>query len=189
MKKKLDIKQIKNEINSYLSDKSFLNYSEDETTSTIHIYLNHENTYDTYSNQSLLNNDLYQSIDETLSYVDKKKKLVLEFHFSDDIDEKEKEKIYKAFKAHYAQEVLKGKKQSFKNNLVSLVLLVVGALFLITDGILLALGNNFIFQNIIEIVAWVFIWEAANVFFFENASNRKELIKNIVIFKAEMSLK
>lgn len=189
MKKKLDVEKLKKEIGSYLSDESFLNYSEDEDKATIHIYLNHDNAYDAISGNSLLNSDIYQSIDETLSYIDKKKKVCIELHFEGDFEDKEKERIYKAFKVHYAQEVLKGKKQSFRIKMLSLVLLIVGALFLISDGLLLAFGNNFIFQNIIEIIAWVFIWEATNVFFFENASNKREFIKNIVIFNADIVLK
>ncbi len=189
MKQKIDVEKIKNEISSYLKDDTFLNYSEDENSSTIHLYFNKDNLYDAFSKSSLLNPDIYESVQETLSYVDKKKKVKFEFHFSEDISSEEKERVKKAFKAHYAQEVLRSKKQSFKNKILALVLLLVGAIFLIVDGILLALGNQFIFQNIIEIVAWVFIWEAANVFFFENASTRKEWVEYVLIFQSEIVLK
>ncbi len=189
MKQKLDVGKIRNEVELYLQDDTFLNYSEDASCSTIHLYFNEENIYDSYSKNSLLNKDIYDSIKETFSYIDKKKEIQFEFHFEKNIEEKEKQKIKRAFKAHYAQEVLKGKKQSFRIKIISLILLLVGALFLITDGILLALGNHFIFQNIIEIVAWVFIWEAANAFFFENASNKKEWLENIRIFEANILMK
>ena len=187
MKYKNEIKKVTTEIKDIISNNEFKSYVEDNETSTIIVHFNEDNIYNDFSGKSLLSNEVYEYVDDAFALVNKKLKLNFNFVYSDSIKDDEKIQIEKAFKSHYALQIIQGKKQTHRTRLISYILLAFGILFLILYGLLIWLEGNFIFESIIEIVAWVFIWEAADTYFFLNHSNKKELVKNIIIFNASIT--
>lgn len=184
MKQKNLIKELEEEIKVFSQEQKIS--SEENELSVIRIHFVEDRIYDEYSGKTLLCKEIYEYVDSAFQLIDRKKELQLQLFFPKEMSTEEKEQIQKSFKAHYATGVLYAQKQSLRIKIISLILLLVGSLFLVADGLLLWNGSNFIFQNVIEIVSWVFIWEATNQFFFQNTANKKELFQNLLIFKAEM---
>ena len=186
MSKKEVIEKVKKEINEYVSDQSFSNYLEDDTSSTIVINLSEGNIFDEYSGESLLCEDIYKYTENTFKLVDKRREVNIKFDFSKEYSKETIDKVKKAFKTHYAVELLQSRKQLFRTRLISIILLLVGVIFLVVYGLLSLFNADFIFQNVMEIVSWVFIWEATNQFFFQNMSNKRTMLKNLILFNAKI---
>ncbi len=185
MVRKNEIEQIKQEIEEYVREDNGV-YKEDKETSTILIYFSKDMLADSYGGKAVLGEDIFHYVENTFKLVNKKKKIELEFIFGEEIEPKEQEEVIKLFKMHYAIEIVQCRKQLVKTRIVSGILLLVGILFLIVYGVVAYGNKDFIFENVLEIVSWVFIWEAANQFFFENASNKRDMIRNICLFRAEI---
>lgn len=87
--------------------------------------------------------------------------------YSDCIDQEE-ERIYtEALKEYYARHYKKNRRDLKRNSLLSLIMTVVG-LFALTISLLLTyLWENAVVSEATNIFAWVFLWEAVDLFFLE----------------------
>lgn len=85
---------------------------------------------------------------------------------SDCIDEKEKELYPKAIKEYYVQHLISTKKELRANNLIALFLAVAG-IFVLTIALLLNYFIGVVWAEVIDIVAWVLLWEAVDIKFFK----------------------
>ncbi len=187
MSKKEVIEKVKKEINEFITDQNFSNYVENETSSTIVINLNEGNIFDEYSGESLLCEDIYNYTENTFKLVDKRREVNIKMNFPMNYPQEAIDKVKKTFKTHYAVELLQNRKQLFQTRLISLILLFIGVVFLVVYGLLSFFNADFIFQNVMEIVSWVFIWEATNQFFFQNISNKRTMLRNLILFNAKIS--
>ena len=98
-----------------------------------------------------------------------KQKLTLRFHGMN-TNSKEKETYKKAIKDYYQDKYLHISQKIKKNNLFALLLLLIGTLV-----IALALAINFkVGAEIVDILAWVLLWECMDVVLFRNMENRHD---------------
>lgn len=164
------LKEIKKDISErneklYLENKNKLN--------DIDVYLTKENTYQEFSNNTLLNENIYSCIEEKFKLfntLDLKYNINLIFDGSFNIDEKER--IKEMIKDHYAIKSIDKRISIRRTNIGSLICLIIG-LILLTIYSFLSIYLKYEYSEILSIFAWVFVWESCDLFCFSNASNKK----------------
>lgn len=168
-------------------DKNRADFYEENGVSHIEINLSNGNIYDEYSTDSELNLTIFEFVDKVFCLVKKKADLEIDITYPSTMKDEEKEKIEKLFKSHYAINIVKSNEEIKRHNIVSIILLIFGIIVYGAYGLLEYFKMDFIFQGVIEIASWVFIWEAVDMFFLSNFGSRLERMKNIKIFNAKIN--
>ena len=130
---------------------------------------------------------IFDFVEKVFRLVKKKANLEIDITYPSEMSEEEKDKIEKLFKSHYAISIVKSDEEIKKHNIVSILLLIFGVLIYGAYGLLEYFKVDFVFQGIIEIASWVFIWEAVDMFFLSNFGSRIVRIKNVKIFNAKIN--
>ena len=168
-------------------DKNRADFYEENGVPHIEINLSNGNIYDEYSTDSELNPTIFEFVDKVFRLVKKKADLEIDITFPSAMKDEEKDKIEKLFKSHYAINIVKSNEEIKRHNIVSIILLFFGIIVYGAYGLLEYFKMDFIFQGVIEIASWVFIWEAVDMFFLSNFGSRLERMKNIKIFNAKIN--
>lgn len=168
-------------------DKNRADFYEENGVPHIEINLSNGNIYDEYSTDSELNPTIFEFVDKVFRLVKKKADLEIDITFPSTMKDEEKEKIEKLFKSHYAINIVKSNEEIKRHNIVSIILLFFGIIVYGAYGLLEYFKMDFIFQGVIEIASWVFIWESVDMFFLSNFGSRLERMKNIKIFNAKIN--
>ena len=191
MRKRKEMKETINEANVMFEeikqDKNRADFYEENGVSHIEINLSNGNIYDEYSTDSELNPAIFEFVDKVFRLVKKKADLEIDITFPSAMKDEEKDKIEKLFKSHYAINIVKSNEEIKRHNIVSIILLFFGIIVYGAYGLLEYFKMDFIFQGVIEIASWVFIWEAVDMFFLSNFGSRLERMKNIKIFNAKIN--
>ena len=191
MRKRKEMKETINEANVMFEeikqDKNRADFYEENGVSHIEINLSNGNIYDEYSTDSELNPTIFEFVDKVFRLVKKKADLEIDITFPSAMKDEEKDKIEKLFKSHYAINIVKSNEEIKRHNIVSIILLFFGIIVYGAYGLLEYFKMDFIFQGVIEIASWVFIWEAVDMFFLSNFGSRLERKKNIKIFNAKIN--
>ena len=168
-------------------DKNRADFYEENGVPHIEINLSNGNIYDEYSTDSELNPTIFEFVDKVFRLVKKKAHLEIDITFPSSMKDEEKDKIEKLFKSHYAINIVKSNEKIKRHNIVSIILLIFGIIVYGAYGLLEYFKMDFIFQGVIEIASWVFIWESVDMFFLSNFGSRLERMKNIKIFNAKIN--
>ena len=180
------LKEIKKDISKrneklYLENKNRLN--------DIDVYLTKDNTYQEFSNNTLLNESIYTCIEEKFKLfntLDLKYNINLIFDESFNIDQKER--IKEMIKDHYSIKSIDKRISIRRTNIGSLICLIIG-LILLTIYSFLSIYLKYEYSEILSIFAWVFVWESCDLFCFSNASNKKDEIKYNLIYDSIINIK
>lgn len=128
-----------------------------------------------YNKNDRLNKNLSEYIEEKSKRVFLSKNIRLNFHSSESIN---KEELQKSIKSHYGEEKIDAREELIKSNIFTIIMMALGFITLV---LLVTLHNksfmNFYFEMILEIAAWVFIWEAVYNFFLVRPKIRRRYIK------------
>ncbi len=174
------VKNLKKELK--LKDKSF------NEIETINIKIkSEEELYSgyNYDRNEVLNPALGDFLLEKAESLPAKSKLRLKF-FSD-VNIKEHE-LFSAIKNKFKGEFENYQRELKKTALFSLVVLILGLLFL---GIFILeeiFFHNIVLSIILEIASWVFIWEAVDAFFLQRLSLKAKRMQMARIYDAEMEV-
>ena len=191
MSKRKEMKETINEAKTMFEeikqDKNRADFYEENGVPHIEINLSNGNIYDEYSTDSELNPTIFEFVDKVFRLVKKKADLEIDITFPSSMKDEEKDKIEKLFKSHYAINIVKSNEEIKRHNLVSIILLFFGIIVYGAYGLLEYFKMDFIFQGVIEIASWVFIWESVDMFFLSNFGSRLERMKNIKIFNAKIN--
>ena len=191
MSKRKEMKETINEAKMMFEeikeDKNRADFYEENGVPHIEINLSNGNIYDEYSTDSELNPTIFEFVDKVFRLVKKKADLEIDITFPSAMKDEEKDKIEKLFKSHYAINIVKSNEEIKRHNIVSIILLFFGIIIYGAYGLLEYFKMDFIFQGVIEIASWVFIWEAVDMFFLSNFGSRLERMKNIKIFNAKIN--
>lgn len=191
MRKRKEMKETINEAKMMFEeikeDKNRADFYEENGVPHIEINLSNGNIYDEYSTDSELNPTIFEFVDKVFRLVKKKADLEIDITFPSAMKDEEKDKIEKLFKSHYAINIVKSNEEIKRHNIVSIILLFFGIIVYGAYGLLEYFKMDFIFQGVIEIASWVFIWEAVDMFFLSNFGSRLERMKNIKIFNAKIN--
>lgn len=133
----------------------------------------------------VINSDVADFIENSTINLPPKEKLRLIIH-SDCIDDNEKILYDKAIKEYYQERYTSLRKELIRNYFAVAIMFIVGAIIL---TISIFKVNTLVKSEIIDIVAWVLIWEACDISFFTNRSLRikekryKTYIDMEIVFK------
>ncbi len=172
------VKKLKNE----LKDKSF------NEIETINIKIrSEEEVYSgyNYDNNEVLNPTLADFLVEKAEAVPLKSKLRLKFFSDSNIEAHE---LFSAIKNKFKGEFALAERQLKKTALFSLVVLVIGILFLGLFVLEEMFFKNIVLSILLEIASWVFVWEAVDAFFLQRMALREKRRNMARIYDAEMEL-
>ncbi|MGN1405903.1 MAG: hypothetical protein ACI4WM_06505, partial [Erysipelotrichaceae bacterium] len=114
----------------------------------------------------VINSDVAEFIENSTIGIPPKEKLKLIIH-SDCIDEDEKILYRKAIREYYRQRYESSRKELLRNRIAIIIMFIAGVIIL---AISIFKVNTLISSEVIDIIAWVLIWEAADVSLFTNRS-------------------
>lgn len=83
------------------------------------------------------------------------------------IDNDEKELYKKAIKEYYSERYVAGARELKRNNVASLILALAGIFALIVALFLQYSFDSLIWAEVVDIAAWVFLWETVDIIFFK----------------------
>ncbi len=178
------LKEIEKEIK--LRSKRIIEIKKNEF-SNIKIHLNKENTYREFSNNTLLNENIYSTIEEAFKFTPKVMDYKIYLIFDNSFNNEEKENIKELLKDHYALKTIEHKHTISKTIISSIVCLIIGILLLALYSFL-HIHLQYQYSEVLSIFAWVFVWESCDLLFFSNIINRKELIKLELIYSSNIVL-
>lgn len=115
--------------------------------------------------------DVAEFIENATGSMLPKANLTLRIH-SNCIDDTEQEIYKKAIKEHYFQQYISVKREQKKNKLLSLTMALFGMIILALAVFLDTLPDTALWSEAVNIIAWVFIWEAVHILAFQNKDLR-----------------
>ncbi len=185
MKKyKKTIQEINLLIDDYLETSEISKYSLQENSSTIYLDLRDQQIYQEYSGNRILNEGIFTYIEKAYSYTKRNATLNLKILFPEQMNIEEQESIKKMIQIHYAVELQETNLAILRTNIKGTISLGIGAILFFVFGLLEWYHVNFIFQGIIEIFSWVFIWEACDSYAFTNSANRISRFRYFKLYQA-----
>lgn len=117
--------------------------------------------------------DVAEFLESAIEAVPPSESLTLRLH-SDCIDDKEKIVYEKAIKAYYTDKYFSNKRELMRNRILSLLFGIAGVLILTLS---LFIGYKFdsaVWAEVVDIVAWVLLWETVDIAVFGNRTLRLE---------------
>lgn len=123
------------------------------------------------SNTPVISTEVADFIEHNTVAIFPKEPLTLRIH-SDCIDERERELYKKAIAEYYTEKYFANKRELRRNNIIALILTVFGVLTLVPAVLLEYQRGSLIWAEVIDIVAWVLLWEAVDISVFGNRALR-----------------
>lgn len=111
----------------------------------------------------IISSDVAEFIESSTRSLSPREKYTLIIH-SDCIDEKEKNEYDLAIKEYYAEKYFANRKELRINRIIILLLMTVG-IFVLSLAFHV---ENHIWSEVIDIAAWVFLWEVVDIWVFKN---------------------
>ena len=104
----------------------------------------------------------------------------------DTIDDDERGLYEGAIRSYYKAEEMRKTKELARNNFIALIMLIIGIIVLTTSVIFYVFSHEIV-GEIIDIVAWVFVWEAVDLFFLRSPILIRERQKCKHFIEAEIT--
>lgn len=137
-------------------------------------------------NEVVISSEVSDFLDNAI----KSKRLNNDLHIiisSNVIDDNEKLEYQRGIKNYYRLRILDLDRR-LKSNLVSAILMILVAIFIFVTYIILELHHsNYILLQLIDIAAWVFVWEAVDLFFLERKRLKYEQLRDCSLYDAKIS--
>ena len=119
----------------------------------------------------VISSEVAEFIEDTTCSVLPKTALTLKIH-SACIDKREQEIYKRAIKEHYTEQYISVKRELKKNKLLSSMMALFGIVLLALAVFLGSFPDNSVWSETVNIIAWVFIWEAVHIAAFQNKELR-----------------
>lgn len=101
----------------------------------------------------------------------------------------DKERITKTIKRTYAEKIADVNVELKKNLLQSIIFMFVGLVFMVMYLVLLKFDVDVVYTYILDLVAWVFLWESVDVFFMKRFTYKRQRAKFKKILMADFTFK
>jgi len=124
----------------------------------------------------VVNADVAEFIEDITDAVPKNESLTLRIH-SDCIDDDEKQIYSVAIKEYYTEKYISLSRELKRNRALAAIFAIIGILVIAFNLILQYKFNAPIWTEVIDIVAWVFLWETVDISAFENRSLRLKMAR------------
>ncbi len=138
------------------------------------------------NSESVIASDVSEFLDYAIKGMPLKNDVHIEITGST-IDDGERVVYASALKNRYRSRVVDIDRQLKRNSAAAIWMTVVAALILALYVTLEILGANYILLEIIDIIAWVFMWEAADIFFLERSVLKIEQLRACRLYDAELT--
>lgn len=174
-------------IENKLVYKKYFYYDDKQNLTIINLDLTNRNIYKEDTDNSKLDEDIFIFLEDIFKLSNNKlSDFLLKIKYKENTSLKEKEKITRLLKLNYALKYQENKKQIKRTNIISLILLLIGALILVAFALLQIFIPDFVLNEIIDIFAWVFIWESCDLFVFRSSSLKIENRINMHFFNMKI---
>lgn len=137
-------------------------------------------------NYLTLNPDFAEYIETNAKQVPLNDDLQLDIYLDSEPSKTQKTNIINATRVHFAEKIAAMKAASKRNTVAALLLLLFGAALLIVCFLSQLYETNEVFTNLIDILAWVLVWDAFEKLIFERKKDTTEQINNFRIMKARI---
>lgn len=137
-------------------------------------------------NYLTLNSDFADYIETNTKQVPLKDDLQLDIYLDSEPTKTQKINITNALRVHFAEKIATQKAASKRNIFAALLLLLFGAAILVVCFLSQLYETNEIFTNLIDILAWVLVWDAFEKLIFERRKDTVEQVNNFRIMKARV---
>lgn len=138
-----------------------------------------------YDSNEVLNPNLEAFLVEKAKSIPPKSNLRVKIFTDDCVDENEVKVAYKnKFKGNFEEL----EQELRRNMLFALTMLILGVLFIGFLILEMHFLNNYILSTILEIAAWVFIWEAVDSFFLERSVIKRKRYQMARLYYAELEV-
>ncbi|MBQ9692797.1 MAG: hypothetical protein IJV70_06535 [Clostridia bacterium] len=132
----------------------------------------------------MISEDVSTFIENSVSGLVPSESLTLRIH-SDCIDDEEKAEYKNAIKEYYTKRYVSDKRELRRNTLIALLLAAAGIIALFAAIIVEIQTDSPIWTEVVDIIAWVLIWEAVDIMVFRN----RELRVNCLRYLGFISMK
>jgi hypothetical protein len=105
---------------------------------------------------------------------------------SDVIDDSEKELYPKAIDNYYSAKIRDTKLELKRNAVISFIMLLIGIVVFASIIILNAVNAQALILSVIDVIAWVFIWEAVDLWAFKRSELRNTQLLNLKLLTAKI---
>ena len=119
----------------------------------------------------VISSDVADFLESGVRTVNPKEQLALKIH-SNCITDNEKIIYAKAIRTYYKEKKQANDNELKRNNMIALTLLVIGILVLAVSVFMEFWLKNTVLAEVVDIIAWVLIWESADIAIFKNSSMR-----------------
>lgn len=138
-----------------------------------------------YDSNEVLNPNLEAFLVEKVKSIPPKSNLRVKIFTDDCVDENEVKVAYKNKLKGDFEEL---EQELRRNMLFALTMLILGVLFMGFLILEMHFLNNYILSTILEIAAWVFIWEAVDSFFLERSAIKRKRYQMARLYYAELEV-
>lgn len=103
------------------------------------------------------------------------------------IDDQERILYDAAIRSYYHAEFIESFQDLRKNSRLTALMVAVAALLFALAVTLDALGAKLVILNMLDVVAWVFMWEAVDIFVFQRSAFKRRRMRALRIIKSVIS--
>lgn len=132
----------------------------------------------------VISSEVAEFLESSTHSVLPKEQLALRIH-SNCIDDNEKEEYRQAIKEYYTELYIANKRELKRNTMIALLLTLAGVVALVAAFLIEHQTANPIWTEVVDIIAWVFLWEAVDISAFKNRGLRLKRFR----YLAFMSMK
>lgn len=137
--------------------------------------------------ENVLDKEFNEFLEAKADAIPLKKELALHFHVKN-ANETKREELDRAIKSHYKRELRALNRQKQRNTKGVLYMLMVFLFFLGIYIPLVLFDVHFIVQYVVDITAWVFLWEAVDKFFLRGREIKHNMLKIYRFIRADISV-
>ena len=184
-----EIKEIKSIIKDIKKDKN--NLKDEQGRKIVNIAIKDDSNF---LSSYLIDNEEVISIEteEFLKHCVKHLHHNDKIHFvisSNQIDDNEKKVYPEAIKNYFSSEILEITRQLRHNLILSLIMLFIGACFFALAIIMEHLQMQSVLLNVTDVVAWVFVWEAVDIYALQRTILKINRKRAMNLMNAKISFK
>ena len=182
---KKELKQIRKSVDRSLSERKL--QRDEEKRAVINMTVKNDDGFlSQYSEDRtpMISEDVSTFIENSVSGLVPSESLTLRIH-SDCIDDEEKAEYKNARKEYYTKRYVSDKRELRRNTLIALLLAAAGIIALFAAIIVEIQTDSPIWTEVVDIIAWVLIWEAVDIMVFRN----RELRVNCLRYLGFISMK
>lgn len=103
------------------------------------------------------------------------------------LTDKEKQDFSMAIKNYYFNSLIDNQRKLHNNSLIFWSMIAISLLFLAILFIANHFGAPWIITEVLDIIAWVFVWEAVDLLAFQRSIYQYEMNRDLVLYKMKIS--